>query len=172
MTSYDVAMATNFDVIATAITENPGGVQCCLQWNEIFKESSTYENDELVINVVGIFTPLLLIAILHTIIYFKLKTQIIPGEQSANARQQRARRERIVLKMAIAIVLGFAVCWVPFSIVLILIHFVTGIWSCGFQHFRLVANFMAISNCAINPCICFIFSTNYRQSLRTILRCL
>jgi len=40
----------------------------------------------------------------------------IPGEQSANAGQQRQQRERNILKMAIAIVLGFAVCWLPLAI--------------------------------------------------------
>ena len=54
------------------------------------------------------FIPLVLIAVLYIIIYLKLKSQTIPGEQSANASQQRQQRERNVLKMTTAIVLGFA----------------------------------------------------------------
>ena len=54
------------------------------------------------------FVPLVLIVVLYIIIYLKLKSQMIPGEQSANAGQQRQQRERNVLKMAIVIVLGFA----------------------------------------------------------------
>ncbi|CAH3182690.1 unnamed protein product, partial [Porites lobata] len=34
-----------------------------------------------------------------------------PGEQSANAEQQRTRRNRNVLKMAITIVVVFFICW-------------------------------------------------------------
>ena len=158
-------------LFAHKLFENPGGVQCWLHWNEVFGESSSYENYLLAIFVVNIYTPLVLIAILYTIIYFKLKTKIIPGEQSANARQQREKRERNVLKMAIAIVLGFAVCWLPISIMGILILFVSDKWPCGFKYFFCVASFMFLSNCAINPCICFIFSKNYRQSLRNLLRC-
>ena len=157
-------------LFAYKLVEYPGGVQCRLQWTEAFGDSSSYGNYKLITNVAGIYTSLVLIAILYTIIYFKLKTKIIPGEQSANARQQREKRERNVLKMAIAIVLGFAVCWMPISIVWILFFFVSDIWSCAFQYFWFVADCMAISYCAVNPCICFIFSKNYRQSLRNLLR--
>ena len=50
----------------------------------------------------------MLIVLLYITIYIKLKSQKSPGEQSGNAGQQRQQRERNVLKMAIAIVLGFA----------------------------------------------------------------
>ena len=49
--------------------------------------------------------PLVLLVILYITIYRKLKAQNIPGEQSANAGQQRQQREQNVLKTAIAIVL-------------------------------------------------------------------
>ena len=172
LTTWIVAMAIwSPYLFAFKLFKYPGGLACTLQWNEVFGESSSYGTYLLVIFVVGIFTPLVLIAILYTIIYFKLKTQIIPGEQLANAGEQRATRERNVLKMAIAIVLGFTVCWLPFSIYWILFLFVSDIWSCNFEYFWLAAHFMSISNFAINPCICFIFSKNYRQSLRNLLTC-
>ena len=158
-------------LFAYKLVEYPGGPACILQWNEVFGESSSYPNYILAINVVFFYTPLVLIVILYTIIYSKLKSQVIPGEQSVNARQQRARRERNVLKMAIAIVLGFAVCWLPLSFAWILFPFVSDIWSCGFQYFWSVAIVLTQANCAINPCICFIFSGNYRQALKNLLRC-
>jgi len=46
---------------------------------------------------------------LYITIYIKLKSHKIPGEQSANAEQQRQQREGNVLKMAITIVLGVEV---------------------------------------------------------------
>jgi len=76
----------------------------------------------------------LLIAILYIIIYGKLKSQRIPGKQSVNAGQQRQQRERNVLKMAIAIVLGFTGCLLPFGIFWLLNFFVSGVnATCGFQ---------------------------------------
>ena len=140
----------------------------CTTVDEVFGDSFSLTNFMLALNVVIFHTPLVLIAALYIIIYFKLNSQTIPGEQSANARQQRARREQNVLKMAIAIVLGFAVCWLPFSM---LTSSISDTLSCSFKYFWFVAVFMSFTNCAINPCICFIFSKSYRQNLRNLLRC-
>ena len=58
------------------------------------------------ISTIFIFIPVLLVA-LYYIILIKLKKQAHPGEQSANAEEQSTRRNRNVLKMAIAIVFFF-----------------------------------------------------------------
>ncbi|KAL9968147.1 hypothetical protein ACROYT_G026483 [Oculina patagonica] len=117
LATWIVAMATwSPYLFANKLVEYPGEQACLMQWNEVFGESSSYANYTLAILVVFFYTPLVLIAILYTIIYVKLKSQTIPGEQSVNAGEQRKKRERNVLKMAIAIVLGFAVCWLPLSI--------------------------------------------------------
>ena len=157
------------------LAENPGGLVCLGWWNEEFgAENSSLESYVLAFLIVIIYIPLVLIAILYLAILLKLKSQKIPGEQSVNARERRAERERNVLKMSIAIVLVFAVCWLPFSTNLFLFYFQTDstiISSCGFQYFGSISFFLAFSNCAINPCICFIFSGNYRQGLKNLLSC-
>ena len=129
------------------------------------------KNYHLAIVVVHIFIPWVLIAILYIIIFLKLKSQKIrPGEQSANVDEQRQQRERNVLKVAIATVLGFAICWLP-VITRHLVFFTSDIeMSCGLQYFSSVAFLMANANCAMNPSICFIFSRNYREGLKTLLR--
>ncbi|XP_020606159.1 RYamide receptor-like [Orbicella faveolata] len=154
------------------LVEYPGELVCERHWNEVFRESSSSENYIASYIVVFKFIPLVLIAILYTIIYLKLKSQKIPGEQSANARQQRQQRERNVLKMAIAIVVGFPVRWLPFAIGWIITSFTTTnpLANCGFLHFVCAAHFIALANCAINPCICFIFSGNYRKELKALVR--
>ncbi|XP_078377778.1 QRFP-like peptide receptor [Oculina patagonica] len=170
--TWIVAMAINSpDLFAYKLVEYQGGPVCRLQWSEVFGESSSLVDYMLSIFVAFIYTPLVLIAILYIITYLKLKSENIPGEQSVNTRQQRVKRERKVLKMAIAIVLGFAVCWLPVSICWILILSVPDIWSCGFRYFLIVVKFLPYANCAINPCICFIFSGNYRQARKNLLRC-
>ena len=128
--------------------------------------------DFVTISVIFLCFPLVLMATLYIIIYFKLKAQKIPGEQSANFEaKQRQQRERNVLKMTIAIVLGFVVCFLPFYIMYLLVLFASDIvMSCDFQYFSFFAFLMVSANCAINPCICFIFSSNYREGLKTLLR--
>ena len=160
-------------LIAFKLTEYPGGMGCFQQWNEAFGETSSWANYYLAVLIVLIYIPLIFIAIIYLTILFKLKSQKIPGEQSVNAREQRAKRERNVLKMSIAIVLVFAICWLP-TITSFLVYYSTDrttISSCSFEYFLSIATFLANSNCAINPFICFIFSGNYRQGIKNLLSC-
>ena len=153
-------------------TEYQGQLVCIRRWNEVFEESSSLGNFLLAASVVFLYIPIVMLTTLYSIIVIKLKSQKRPGEQSTNAEQQRAKRSRNVLKMAIAIVLGFVLCFVPFSIDVLLLYFARQALPCGFYTFRNITRFMAGSNCAINPCICFIFSTNYRSALKRLFNCL
>ena len=175
LTTWIIALAVFSPYLfARKIVEHPAGrLECNMLWNEVFGETSSFRNHFLAFSVVFIFTPLVLIAMLYIIIFLKLKSQKIPGEQSANNEAaQRRQRERNVLKMAIAIVLGFAICWLPLVIIWLLVLFASLDirMSCGFQYFYSFAELMVSANCAISPCICFIFSSNYREGLKTLLR--
>ena len=175
LATWIIAMAVFCpELIAMKLVEYPGGMACVWQWNEVFGEFSSFKNYLVAVYIVFRYIPLVLIAILYLTIAVKIKSHTIPGEQSVNAREQRAKRERNVLKMSISIVLVFAVCWLPLSIYWPIIVFSSEnamIWSCGFIYFESIAHFLAHSNCAIKPCICFIFSGNYRQGLKNLLSC-
>ena len=148
-----------------------GKMYCVLAWNEAFGESFSYvRNYFLVIVILFYYIPIAVLVILYSIIVIKLKKQKIPGEQSVNAEQQRPKRNRNVLTLAIAIVVGFVLCWVPATIIVLLSLFARDL-PCGFWFYESIAFFMAHSNCAINPCICFSFSANYRQGLKRLLKC-
>ena len=171
LASWIIAMAVLSPYLfAYKLVEYPGGLVCEPSWKEVFGESSSFKNYFVSILMIFILIPLVSIAILYIIIYIKLKSQKTPGEQSANAGQQRQQRERNVLKLAIAVVLGFAVCWLPFSIDWFFFRFAPDIyiWSCGFQYFACFAILMTRVNCAMNPCICFIFCKNYRTGVKNL----
>ena len=155
-------------LFAFKLVDYQGRLACRLRWNEVFGESSSFKNYFASLVVVFGFIPLVVIAILYITIYLKLKSHKIPGEQSVNAGQQRQQRELNVLKMAIAIVVGFAVCWLSFSIVLFLYYFTLN----GFHYdFSVqVTVVMAGANCATNPCICFLFSRGYREGLKNLFQ--
>ena len=75
--------------------------------------------------------------------------------------------------MSVAIVLVFAVCFLPFSIYALLSLYSSNMAmtsSCGMRYFVTIALLLTHSYCAVNPCICFIFSGNYRQGLKKSLR--
>ena len=170
LATWIIAMAVHSPYLfAMKLFEYPGGSICGQSWTDFFGDSSSHEIYFGAILIVIYLIPLVLIIILYITIYIKLKAQKILGEQSANARQQRQQRERSVLKMAIAIVLGFAVCWLPYCVGCFLVFLLSDILSsCGFQYFFFVACFMTRMNCAMNPCICLIFSRNYRIGLKTL----
>jgi len=144
------------------------------QW--VWKHAPLADNNDYLHARLFVFMviSLALIVTLYCVIFFKLKAQKPPGEQSVNAVKVREKRERNVLRMAAAIVTGFVVCWGPLNIFGLLIAFVwddTTRFSSEIVTYRSIAVFMAYANCAVNPCICFTFSGKYRQGLKGILGC-
>ena len=84
-----------------------------------------------------------------------------------SAREEFSNRN--VLKMAIAIVVGVGMCWVPWSIIESLMAF-TGDsgFSCGFHIYRAIAWVIADAYCAI----CFeIIAKVLRDCLNDLERC-
>ena len=99
---------------AYELVEYPEGNWCVTKWKKAFAESSSSASFLLAFSILFTYIPVLLLVILYSIIVIKLKTQVHPGEQSANSQQQRDRRNRNVLQMSIAIVTVFVLCWLPF----------------------------------------------------------
>ena len=144
---------------------------CENQWEVTFGEKSSFVIYYLSASILISYIPFVVLVILYSIILIKLKKQAHPGEQSASAEEQRTRRNRNVLKMTVAIVVAFFICWIPFSINVMIFFIVPRkTWVlCTFWLSYHVALFMAHTNCAINPIICLTFSSNYRQALRRLV---
>ena len=160
-------------LVIQKLVEYPGGrMRCKSQWRVTFGENAK-RNYVLVLAIVFIYTPFVLLVVLYSVILIKLKRQAHPGEPSANAEEQRTRRIRSVLKMAIAIVVAFFICLIPmFSNVMIsVLSAPISTISCSFYLYNVIAIFTSLANCAINPIICLIFSSNYRQALKRLANC-
>ena len=151
------------------LVEFSGEIQCGRRWKKAFGESSSFTDFLLPYCVLLIFIPVMLLVILYSIILAKLKTQAHPG-QSVNTQQHRKRQNRNVLQMSIAIVLVFVSCWLPFYTNLFVIEY-SSVQSCAFLLYFDVAVVMTVAYCAINPIICFVFSSNYRQGLKRLMNC-
>ena len=170
LVTWLASVALSFPVFfAFKPVEYTTNMVCEWLWEDTFV---SYYSSALIIIFCGIC--LVLIIILYFVIVFKLKSQRIPGEQSASAEEKRAKMHRNVLKMAGAIVIGFVLCWGPVSVFNFLNVFVwnfTTRFSCGVTLIYLIAALSAQTNCAVNPFICFSFSGNYRQGLKGLLGC-
>ena len=156
------------------LVEYSDGIRCVVRWRKAFGESSSFTDYLLAGSILFRYIHVMLLIILYSIIIIKLKTQKHPGEQSANTQEQRNRRNRNVLQLSIAIVLVFVFCWLPFTTSLLImkyrassIHSV----SCSFWLYYCVSYYMAVGYCAINPIICFLFSSNYREGLKRLMNC-
>ena len=154
-------------LLTLELVEHPEGAWCVRRWKRVFGESSSFASFLLAYNILFTYIPVLLLVILYSIIFIKLKTQVHPGEQSTNNQQQRDRRNRNVLQMSIAIVTVFVLCWLPYSINVLILRYQDNFthFSCSFWIYFRVAYYMACAYCAINPIICFMFSSNYRKAL-------
>ena len=175
LTTWIIGVAANIPHAMTyELVEYQEGLVCVQKWNEVFGESLSHRNYMVSMLIIFGYVPMVLIAMLYMIVVIKLKSQNIPGEGSANGREQQSRRQKNVLKMSIAIVVTFIVCWLPTTIWWFFVLYPpdsTMTESCGFQYFALIASRLAHFNSAINPCISFIFSGNYRQGLKNLSRC-
>ena len=175
LATWIIAVAANIpDALTYELVEYQEGLVCVHKRNEVFGESLSYRSYEVSMLVIFWYVPMVLISILYMTVVIKLKSQNIPGEGSANGREQQSRRQKNVLKMSIAIVVTFIVCWLPTTIWWFLVLYApdsTTTASCGFQYFAAIAFRLAHFNSAINPCISFIFSGNYRQGLKNLSRC-
>ena len=169
------AAVSSPDLFTYELVEYPEGTCRCVEnWKtEAFGESSSFASFSLAYYILFIYIPVLLLVILYSIIVIKLKTQVHPGEQSANSQQQRDRRNRNVLQMSIATVTVFVLCWLPFSINSLIIEYqdTSTLSSCSFWIYDAVTIYMANAYCAINPIICFMFSSNYRKALKRLIKC-
>ena len=162
-------------LLAFKLVEYHHEYKCVQLWMRVLDDSSLMTKYFMALFIAFFYIPFVLMFILYLAIFLKLKSQRGPGEHSMNAQIQRLRRERNALKLSIAIVLGFAVCWIPFSIFALVRMFAdenNATMSCGFkQLLEQVALLLSRTNSAMNPCICFIFSGNYRQGLKNLLGC-
>jgi len=113
-----MAVSSPFLVAYNLFEPANGKLYCFMAWDEAFGGSSSYVNYFLATFLLFYYIPIAVLVIIYSIIVIKLKKQKIPGEQSVNAEQQRAKRNSNVLKLAIAIMVGFVLCGVPHSITL------------------------------------------------------
>ena len=168
--------ATDFnspEVFTLELVEDPEGTRSVKRCKKVFEESLSFASFLLAHNILFTYIPVLLLVILYSIIFIKLKTQVHPGEQSTNNQQQRKRRNRNVLQMSIAIVTVFVLCWLPYNTNHLIKEYQdsSAHFSCSFQIYFEVTYFLIHAYCAINPIICFMFSSNYRQGVKRLMKC-
>ena len=116
--------------------------------------TSSLYNYIIVLSVIELLIPFAGMTILYSIVLCKFKTRKVPGVQSVNTENLRAKRQRNASRMAIAIVPVFAICWLPISVLTLLSTFgwdLTRLSSCGSVCYWIAAQIIASAQINIVP---------------------
>ena len=165
---------------------------CVKSWEPAFNHELTHPRYYTALFVVVVILPFTLITILYSVILWTLivKKDEISAHRSYTQREKndekkkkkkkkknkkKELRDLRVLRMAVSIVLAFAVCWAPFNVQQFMYIFARDKLpqcSLAFSVYSQASLVLAVAYCTVNPVICFIFMKNYRlqeslASLRT-----
>ena len=140
---------------------------CIASWEPAFEEPSTGKFYITFLCISVILIPFSLLAGIYTVIVLVLLRQknIIRGQVRGGISRDKMHKN--VLRMAVTIVVIFAICWAPLNINLLLLTFFgeyQNAW-CTSSAFAFTAEFLVIANTAFNPFIYFCFLGIYRRSL-------
>ncbi|XP_074610796.1 tachykinin-like peptides receptor 99D isoform X2 [Acropora palmata] len=146
-----------------------GEYHCVGKWSQNSEEHRHLMKIEEVTKVVVLYIlPLIFMMFFYAIIAFRIRRRSkLPVATKRRSRiiQQNQR----VVRMIIAIVLIFAVCWFPVHVNHLLRSFDLSIY-CGLPAFLPLSFFLlAHANCAINPWVWFMFSGHFRNMLKKVV---
>ena len=157
-------------LVANRLVEFDGKFFCLFDWKKGLGDGMSMADLYPGFATLFVFFPSALLIILYATIFTKLKSGKIPGVGSTYSERQRAKRNRNVYRMAGAIVFTFILCQLPgTTVVLLLLHKANSL-HCTFHIYLVFAFFALFAYSAVNPCICFAFSGNFREGLKNILK--
>ena len=121
----------------------------------------------IIFAIVNTSLPLLIMAVLYTIVCHRLWSREIPGERS-NQNQGQAeaiQTAKKVTKMMIVILLLFVLCWFPYSVCVALHNWGNIAMSSSFSLFII---WLPCAYSGINPYIYVTFSQNFRNAFKRV----
>lgn len=150
------------------------GTFCVHTWEPLFKDGFQASKIQFLVHtIIFVFIPFFVIAALYVTIFFRIRQMTVPEDASLSRRSLCLSRNRKVLRMLIALVIAFGVCWFPF---LIYRYVATFTWfnknlepPCSVEFIGECTLYLTYINSSINPAIYFMFSKNYRYGLKNIM---
>ena len=138
---------------------------CC--FGSIFNVWIAYDTINVSLNI---FLPSLIIVVLYTTVYLKLRSREVPGEgANQNERQVEAiKTAKKVIRMMIAVVVLFVLCWFPFFIIVTLQTLLTGSAQIRFRLISFIG-LLTILYSGLNPYIYLTFSHKFRIRCKQLI---
>ena len=149
---------------------------CKLSWAPAFDHDETNKRYITATFITFILVPIFLLALAYGSIAFTLKKEFKKRKQQLSCHHRhRGQQFRKVVRLSVAIMMAFIFCMIP-QLVFMFTRVFLWNWEvppiCVFRNGNAIpftASFMMHSWSAINPCICFVFNKNYRNSLKHVL---
>ncbi|KAJ7379083.1 hypothetical protein OS493_018880 [Desmophyllum pertusum] len=143
---------------------------CYPEWHEESEEISIIFNKaEMIVKVVITYAvPLVIMAVLYSLISYFLWKHKPPGTVNQEAYAKQTRKRRAVIKMLMTAVTVFALCWLPVHVSHIMSEFHTDAYFTIPAILRWLFFWLAHANAAIHPWLFLAFSKNLRVEAKGI----
>ncbi|XP_014678140.1 PREDICTED: neuropeptide Y receptor-like [Priapulus caudatus] len=112
--------------------------------------------------------PLLALSVTYSVICYHLWGKRPPGEAEDSRDQRLERSKRKVIKMMIAVVVMFALLWLPLNTFMVFADMVAG-WA-YVRHLWFVFHWLAMSHACVNPFIYSYMNSKFRNGFRHVFR--
>ena len=146
---------------------------CCEDWAPAFNPKKARAIYTIVSFVFLYALPLLIIAVLYSVIAAKVWSRRTPGNTTPANYRVSQQSKKNVLKMSLGVVLAFAFCWFLMHLNMLLTDFSDVFEACGIPNWLQMTGFLlGHSNSAINCCIYPIFSQEYRRGFKQSMKSL
>ncbi|XP_064457153.1 RYamide receptor-like [Ornithodoros turicata] len=142
---------------------------CLEQWGT--PEQTTYYSMALMI--LQYFFPLVVLIFTYTRIAIVVWGKETPGEAQDARDQRMAASKRKMIKMMIACVAAFLLCWLPLNIFIVVSDQHPEIYElAAIGYIWFICHWLAMSHACYNPIIYFWMNAKFRAGLQSTFRCL
>ena len=134
---------------------------CLTDWKESLGDGMSIADFYLGFATLFVYFPSALVITLYVTIFTKLKSQKILRQATTHSERQRAKRNKNVSRMAVAIVFKFIVCQLPSTVIVLLSLCSANLLPCTFVIYSQIVVFVSFVCSVVNLCICLAFSGNF-----------
>ena len=159
--------------LVAADPQNPASQVCQSRWDPAFDHQSAHLRYNIFLYLAVLLIPLLVILALYIAILKKQRSDKMVTNRSDKGARRWKKRNRNLQRMAIATVTAFLICWTVHIVISFFELFSPDtVPKCnrGFKVLEYISRVLAISYCAVNPCICFIFVRSFSRELKKICK--
>ena len=161
-----IFMGVNLYVFET-VTDDDGVTHCFSNWEPLMCNELSPKIFYTAVAILLYILPLVVIAVLSALIIKKLISQKQPdsGLQLPTHALNFHKRNHQVMRMLLAIVILFAVCWLPVHVLHLLLFFYEELYISLPTSVILSLFWISHANSAINPCVVILLNGSFRTSL-------